>query len=134
MCQGFFALTVHAAIHTLRLIHNQDGARVANQVNRAFTTRFLAGAVHLVLGLFAALGFIRLFCGSCCFIPKLVDSTHSDDHDLNIGAGRKVAHLTQAIRVVLKELITLGIRIQTCRFKVLTGDLQGFVDPFFDGH
>ena len=132
MRQGFFAFAVHTAIHALRLIHDQDGARIANQVNRALTTRFFAGAVHLVLGFFAALGFIRLLCCSGCFITKLVDGTHSDDHDLNIGAGRKVAHLTQAIRVVLKELIALGTGVQA--LKVLAGDLQGFVDPFLDGH
>ena len=131
MGQGLLAFAVHAAVHALWLVHDQDGLSTANQVDGALTARFLTGAVHLVLGLFPAFGLVRLFCQRGGFIPEFVDGADRDDHDLNVRAGRKVTHLAELVRVVLEEFVAFGTGVQG--LEVLTGDLQCLVHPLFDG-
>ncbi len=121
MRQRLLALTVDTAINALRLIDDQDRAGLPDQVDGALTARFLAGPVHLVLRLLAALGLVRLFRLCSRFVAKLVDGPDRDDHDLNVRAGRKVAHLPELVGIVLKELVTLGAGIQP--LEMLAGDL-----------
>ena len=81
----FLAAPLQAAVNALRLVHNQDRARCADQVNRLFPARFLCVLVKVVDVLF-------------------VDGTNRHDHDLDIRASREVAHLAELGRVI-KEIL-----------------------------
>jgi len=129
---GLLAAPVDTTVHTLWLVHDHDRPRGAHQVDGLLAAGLLAGAVHHVLALLAAQRLVGLFGGSLLLVAELVDGAHRDDHDLQIGAGGKVAHMAQPGRVVLEELVALGAGVQ--RLEVLSRNLQRLVDAFLDGH
>ena len=110
--QCLLATPLQTAIHALRLINNHNRSGFFDQINWLFTTGFLAVLVEVIDVLF-------------------VNGPDCDHHDLNIGTGCKIANLTQFGRVVQKE-VKRHPRVQTP--EVLFGHLQGFIDPFLDGH
>mmetsp|Transcript_67286 Transcript_67286/g.186051 ORF Transcript_67286/g.186051 Transcript_67286/m.186051 type:complete len:317 (-) Transcript_67286:1277-2227(-) len=128
--QRLAAAAVDAAVHALRLVHDQDRPRLPHQVDGLLAACLLAGAVHHVLALLAAQRLVGLFGGSLLLVTELVDGTDRDHHDLNVRAGGEVANLPELGRVVLEELVTLGARIQG--FEVLAGDLQRLVHALLD--
>jgi len=74
--KGLLAASFKATVHALRLVHDDDGARGANQVNGRFAAGLLAVLVEVVHVL-------------------LVDRAHGHDHDLNGRAGSEFTHLPQ---------------------------------------
>jgi len=70
------ALPLKAAVHTLRLVHNQDRPRGANEVNGLLASRFFRVLVEVVYVLF-------------------VDGADGHHHNLDLRASGKVAHLAE---------------------------------------
>ena len=111
LVEGFLAPPLQTAIHTLRLINNQDGPRRANQVDGLFAARLLAVLVEVIHVL-------------------LVDGPDCDDHDLNVLAGREVSDLSEFPRVI-EEVVERHARIQAA--EMVCRDLQRLIDAFLDG-
>ena len=91
-----------AAVHALWFIHDNDGPGGLNQVDRFFTTSFLAVFVEIIDIL-------------------LVDGADGDHHDLDVRAGGEVAHLPQLDGIV-NEVIKRHAGIQS--LEMLLSDLQ----------
>ena len=110
--QRGLARAAEAAVHALRLVHDDYRPRGANQVDGLLPAGLLAVLVEVVHLL-------------------LVDGAYRDHHDLDGGAGGEVAHLAQLAGVVQEEVHRhAGIDA----LEVLLGDLQRLVDAFLDGH
>ena len=110
--QRLFATAFQAAVHALRLVHDEDGSCLPDEVNRLFAAGLFAVFVEVVDIL-------------------LVDGTHRHHHYLNGAAGGKVAHLAQLARVVQKEVHRHpGIQAP----EMLLRDLQRLVHALLDGH
>ena len=90
---GLLALAVEPAFHALRLVHDEDGARRPDQIDGLLPARLFAGAIHHVLRFLASGGLVRFLRLRLLLIAELVDRADRDHHDLNLRAGRKVAHL-----------------------------------------
>ena len=110
--QCLLAPAFQAAVHALRLVHDEDGPGLPDEVNRLFTAGLFAVFVEVVDILF-------------------VDGAHRHHHHLNGAAGGKVAHLAQLARVVQKEVHRHpGIQAP----EMLLRDLQRLVHALLDGH
>ncbi len=79
--EGLLARAVEAAIHALRLVHDEDGPRGLDQVDGLLAAGLLAVLVEVVDVL-------------------LVDGADRHHHDLDLRAGGEVAHLAELGRVV----------------------------------
>ena len=128
---GFLAFAVQTAFHALRLIDDQDRPRGPDQVDRLLSTGLLTLSIHHVLRLRLAGGFIGLFGLGLLLVAELVDRSHRHDHDLNLGAGRKVPDLSQLCRVIQEV-----IKRHTCvePLQMLRSHLDGVVDTLLDRH
>ena len=109
--QGFLAAAAQAAVHALRLVHDQDGPRGADQVDRFFAAGLLAVLVQVVDVL-------------------LVDGADRHHHDLDVRAGGEVAHLPE-LGGVVQEILEGRARIE--RAKMLLGQLERLVHALLDG-
>ena len=87
-CQGLFAASLQAAIDTLRFVDDQDGAGGPDQVDRFLAAGLLVRLVDVV-------------------DISLVDGADRHHHDLDLGAGGKVADLTELGRIV-EEVVEGG--------------------------
>ena len=92
---GLLALAIQPAFDALGLVNNQDGAGCSDQVNGLFAAGFFAGAIHHILRLFSPGGLVCFLCLRLLLIAKFVDGAHRHHHDLDLGAGGKVAHLAK---------------------------------------
>ena len=110
--EGLLASPLQAAVHTLRLVHNDDGPGGCDQVDGLFATGLFAVLVEVVDVL-------------------LVDGTHGYDHDLDLRAGGEVAHLTELPRVV-EEVVEGHAGVEP--LEVVLGDLERLVDALLDGN
>ena len=101
-----------AAIDALRLVHDEDGPHLPDEVNWLGTA-----------------GFFTVFVNNRVVLAN--NRLHRHHHHLNGGAGSKVAHLAQLARVVQKEVHRHpGIQAP----EMLLRDLQRLVNALFDGH
>ena len=97
-------------VHALGLVHDQDGSRRPDEINRLLAARLLAVLVEVVDVL-------------------LVDGADRDHHDLDLRAGREVPDLAELRRVV-EEVLEGRTRVEYP--EVVLGDPERFVDPFLD--
>ena len=112
MLERFLAASLQTAIHALRFVHDEDGPGGLDQVDGLLAARLLAVLVEVVHVL-------------------LVDGPDCDHHDLDVRAGRKVAHLAELGRVIQEEVKG---RVGVEAAKVLLGDLERLIDAFLDRH
>ena len=104
------ATPLKASIHALGLVHDNDGTGGPNQVDGFLAAGLLAVFVKVVDVLF-------------------VDGADRHDHDLNVGAGSEVAHLSELARIVEKVLEgDSGVEA----FEMVLGYLDCLVDTLFD--
>ena len=92
---GLFPLAIKPALNALGLIDNQDWARRSDQVDRLLASCLLAGAIHHILRLLAAGGFVCFLFLRLLLIAKFVDGAYRHHHDLDLGAGGEVTHLAK---------------------------------------
>ena len=110
LAEGFPTMPFQAAINALRFVHNDNGLRGPDQVNGLLATRFLSVLVEIVHVLF-------------------VDGPDRDHHDLNVWTGGEVAYLAEFGGVVEEELErSIGVE----NAEMIFGDLEGFIDAFFN--
>ena len=90
--QGFFAAPLQTAVHALRLVHDQDGPRGPDQVDRLFAAGLLAVLVEVIDVL-------------------LVDGADRHHHDLDRWTGGEIPHLPE-LRRVIEEIFKRCSRIE----------------------
>ena len=102
--QRLFAPSLQAAVHALRLVHDQDGARGLDQVDG-----------------FLAAGLLRVLVEVVDVL--LVDRPHGDDHDLDMRTGGKVADLAE-LGGIVEEVLKggVGVKARKCS-SVIWSDL-----------
>ena len=110
--QRLSAAPGHAAVHALRLVHNQNRAGCANEVYRLFAPR----------------SFILLVDG---IDVGLVDGADSHHHYLDVRAGGEGANPPHP-RGIVYEMVERRARVE--RAKVVAHHLQRLVDALFDGY
>ena len=128
---GLLALAVEPAFHALRLVHDQDRAGSPDQIDGLLPARLFAGAIHHVLRFLASGGLVRFLRLSLLLVSEFVDRAHRHHHDLNLRAGRKVAHLAELRRIVNEE-VEWRARVEP--LEVLGRGLDGVIDAFLDRH
>ena len=110
--ERLLATAFQAAVHALRLVHDQDRPSGLDQVDGLLTAGLLAVLVEVVDVL-------------------LVDRADRHHHDLDVWAGGEVAHLAELAGVVEEELEG---RVGVEGAEVLFGDLERLVNAFLDRH
>ena len=98
-------------VHALRLVHDDDRPRRLDQVDRLLAAGLLAVLVEVVDVL-------------------LVDGADRHHHDLDLGAGGKVAHLAE-LGGVVEEVVEGHAGVEA--LEVVLGDLERLVDALLDG-
>jgi len=98
------------ALHVLRLVEDQHGARGLEQVYRRLALQPLGGQEQQV--------------------PRLVERGQRHDHQLHTVALGKLSHLGDALRAVLAPPVRETVEHLG---EVLPGDLEGLQHPFADG-
>ena len=109
---AFLPCPSQAAVHALRLVHDQDGARGLDQVDGLLAAGLLAVLVEVVDVL-------------------LVDGADRHHHDLDVRAGGEVAHLAE-LGGVVEEVVEGRVGVEA--LEVLLGDLERLVDALLDRH
>ena len=99
------------ALHTLRLVDDQNRIRLCNNID----------------GLAAAEG-IKFFVNDALVLAG-IERLHVDDHDVDRAVGCKAVYLRQAVRIVDKKADFLVVF--AC--KMLLCGLERFIDAFADG-
>src|SRR5450759_287909 len=110
--ERFLASPFQTAIDALRLVDDYDRPRRLDQVDWLLPAGLLAILVEVVH-------------------VSLVNSADRHQHDLNVRAGGKVAHLSELGRII-KEIVEglAGIK----PFEMLFGNLKRLVDALLDRH
>jgi len=105
--QRLLARARQPAVHALRLVHDHHRVRGPDQVDGLLTAGLLAVLVEVIDVL-------------------LVDGADRHHHDLDVGAGGEVAHLTE-LGGVVEEVVEGHARVEAP--EVILHDLERFVDP-----
>ena len=108
------------ALHRLGLVHDDEGVRLFYQVDGTAPVELVVLAVDDV-GLALLVRVVK----------ALAEGVDVDDHDGDVVADRKGAHLLELVAVIDKIVVD-GVVVEI--FKMFLRDLQGFVHALLDGN